>query len=186
MSPSNVASEGWCSREVFQRKDSLSILLTEHIGCAYTFNHFKTCQKIKSNLQLKFTQKYFPRTPPPTCNIWRGHIDLLESLLKICKMFCQNCTRLKHRDSKKISKELIVVSQDFLLYASMKKRLYHKIFFCIQPWTKRLYHVIFYCIQSWKRGIITRSFTVYNHEQKGCITRSFYCNLHLYILCLCW
>ena len=85
MSPSNVASEGWCSREVFQRKDSLSILLTEHIGCAYTFNHFKTCQKIKSNLQLKFTQKYFPRTPPPTCNIWRGHIDLLESLLKICK-----------------------------------------------------------------------------------------------------
>jgi hypothetical protein len=173
MSPSNVASEGWCSREVFQRKDSLSISLTEHIGCAYTFNHFKTCQKIKSNLQLKFTQKYFPRTPPPTCNIWRGHIDLLESLLKICKMFCQNCTLLKHRDSKKISKELIAVSQDLLLYASMKKRLYHKIFFlyttmnketvsrdlllytimkkrhnheifyCIQPWTKRLYHEIF-------------------------------------------
>ena len=173
MSPSNVASEGWCSREVFQRKDSLSISLTEHIGCAYTFNHFKTCQKIKSNLQLKFTQKYFPRTPPPTCNIWRGYIDLLESLLKICKMFCQNCTLLKHRDSKKdfkrtyccitrsftvcihekevVSQDLFLyttmnketVSRDLLLYTIMKKRHNHEIFYCIQPWTKRLYHEIF-------------------------------------------
>jgi len=57
MSPSNVASGGWGSREVFQRKASLSISLTEPIGCAYTFNHFKTCQKIKSNLGV--LGKYF-------------------------------------------------------------------------------------------------------------------------------
>ena len=40
MASSNVASGGWGSREVFQRKASLSISFTEHIGCAYTFNHF--------------------------------------------------------------------------------------------------------------------------------------------------
>jgi len=52
--------------------------------CIY-FRPFQNWQKIKSGLQLKFPQKYFPRTPPPTCNVWRGHIDLLESLFKICK-----------------------------------------------------------------------------------------------------
>ena len=82
-------------------------ILYAHIG---TLDHFKTCIKKKSGLQLKFPQKYFPRTPPPTCNVWRGHIDLLESLLKICKSHSLSklYTAKKHRLQKKISKENII------------------------------------------------------------------------------
>jgi hypothetical protein len=50
-----------------------------------------------------------------------------------------------------INKE--AVSWDLLLYTTMKKSLYHEIYYCIQPWTKRLYYEIFYCINPWTKRL---------------------------------